>query len=35
LIELTEAQSEWRQRELAFRQWQTHCRNWWQSTQGF
>jgi antagonist of KipI len=35
LIELADAQSEWRQRELAFRQWQTHCRNWWQSTQGF
>ena len=35
LIELADAQSEWRQRELAFRKWQTHCRNWWQSTQGF
>ena len=29
LIELTEAQSQWRQRELPFRQWQSHIRNWW------
>ena len=31
LIELAEAQSEWRQHELSFRQWQTHIGDWWQS----
>lgn len=29
LIDLAEAQAEWRQHELSFRQWQTHIRNWW------
>jgi len=29
LIEPAEAQAEWRQHELSFRQWQTHIRNWW------
>jgi allophanate hydrolase subunit 2 len=31
LIELAQAQSQWRQRELPFRQWQTQIKNWWQS----
>jgi antagonist of KipI len=31
LIEVTEAQSDWCRRELRFRQWQAHIRNWWQS----
>lgn len=31
LMDLADAQSEWRQRELPFRQWQAHIRNWWQS----
>ena len=30
LTDVVEAQSQWRQRELSFRQWQTHIRNWWQ-----
>lgn len=31
LMELAQAQSQWRQRELPFRQWQTQIKNWWQS----
>jgi antagonist of KipI len=31
LIEVTEAQADWCRRELPFRRWQAHIRNWWQS----
>ena len=30
-IEVTGAQADWRRRQLPFRQWQAHIRNWWQS----
>jgi antagonist of KipI len=31
LMDVVEAQTQLRQRELPFRQWQTHIRNWWQA----
>jgi allophanate hydrolase subunit 2 len=31
-IEVTEAQADWCRRELTFRRWQAHIRNWWQSS---